>query len=279
MSSCKPVSTPLVPGEHLQPATPKELVRFEELGVNFRRAVGCINYLSTETRPNLSYAISMLSQFLEKPGILCWKSFLHVIKYLKGMQNTGLVYWRGSQEGLKEYGDADSGNCRETRRSLSGYLALINGNLVLWKTKKQLSVSISTTEAEYKAVCNLVSELLWLWQWGKECGLFTTSEPIPIHEDNQSFINSILGNSNTNNKRMKHVDIQLHFVKEAVESSSILLVYTPTQAMLANFLTKSVNQVTLRTSLSFLGVLVLDLRGDVENCNSNDDNTINNQDD
>ncbi|MBW0471949.1 hypothetical protein O181_011664 [Austropuccinia psidii MF-1] len=236
MSSCKPVSTPLVPGEHLQPATPKELVKFEELGVNFRSAVGCINYLSTATRPDLSYAVSMLSQFLEKPEILRWKSFLHVIKYLKGTQNTGLVCWRGSQEGLKAYSDADWGNFRETRRSVSGYLALLNGNLVLWKTKKQPLVSISTAKAEYKAVCDLVSELLWLRQWGKECGLFTTLEPIPIHEDNQSCINSILWNSNTNNKRMKHVDIQLNFVKEAVESSSIWLVYTPTQAMLADFL-------------------------------------------
>ncbi|MBW0538010.1 hypothetical protein O181_077725 [Austropuccinia psidii MF-1] len=162
MSDCKPVSTPLVPGEHLHPATPEELEKFKELG---------------------------------------------------GTQNTGLVYRRGNQEGLKAYSDADWGNCKETRRSISGYLTLLNGNLILWKTKKQPSVLISTGEAEYKAVCDLVSELLWLRQWGQECGLFTTLKPIPIHEDNQSCINSILGNSNLNNRRMKHVDIQLHFVK------------------------------------------------------------------
>ncbi|MBW0536448.1 hypothetical protein O181_076163 [Austropuccinia psidii MF-1] len=225
------------------------------------------------------YGMSNCKSFLEKPGILHWRSFLHVIKYLKGTQNTGLVYWRGRQNGLKAYSDADWGNCKETCRSISGYLALFNGNLVLWKTRKPPSVSISTAEAEYKAVCDLVSELLWLRQWGRECGLLTTSEPVPIHEDNQSCINSILGNSNLNNKRMKHVDIQLHFVKEAVESSSIWLVYTPTQAMLADFLTKSVNGVTLKASLNSLGVLVLDVRGDVENCNSNDDDIVNNQED
>ncbi|MBW0491333.1 hypothetical protein O181_031048 [Austropuccinia psidii MF-1] len=76
---------------------------------------------------------------------------------------------------------------------------------------------------------------------------------------------------------MKHVNIQLHFVKEAIESSSIRLVCTPTQAMLANFLTKSVNCVTLRASLSSLGVLVLDMKEDVENCNPNDDDIINDQ--
>ncbi|MBW0491334.1 hypothetical protein O181_031049 [Austropuccinia psidii MF-1] len=69
MSDCKPISTPLVPGEHLQPATPKELEKFKELGVSFQSAMGCINYLSTATRPDLSFAVSTLSQFLEKPGI------------------------------------------------------------------------------------------------------------------------------------------------------------------------------------------------------------------
>ncbi|MBW0466712.1 hypothetical protein O181_006427 [Austropuccinia psidii MF-1] len=165
MSNCNPVSTPLIPGKRLQPAIPEKLVKFKELGVNFRSAIGFINYLRTATRPDLSYAVSTLSQFLERPGMSHWKSFLHIIKYLRGTQNTGLVYWHGNQEGLKAYSDANWGNCNETHSSISGYLTLLNGNLVLWKTKKKPLVSISTAEAEYKAVYNLVSELLWLCQW------------------------------------------------------------------------------------------------------------------
>ncbi|MBW0541002.1 hypothetical protein O181_080717 [Austropuccinia psidii MF-1] len=105
-------------------------------------------------RPNLSHAVSLLSQFLENPGIT--------------------------------HCNADWGNCHVSRQSVSGYLATLNGCLVLWMTWKQPSVSLSTAEAEYKALCDLTSELLWLRHWVEECCLFSTIAPIVVHEDNQS---------------------------------------------------------------------------------------------
>ncbi|MBW0487020.1 hypothetical protein O181_026735 [Austropuccinia psidii MF-1] len=92
-------------------------------------------------------------------------------------------------------------------------------------------------EAEYKSLCDLTSELLWLSQWCQEAGLASFDLPIPIHKDNQACINMANGNSNVNAKRMKHVDIQLHFVKECIKLDKICLVYTPTVDMLADFLT------------------------------------------
>ncbi|MBW0535337.1 hypothetical protein O181_075052, partial [Austropuccinia psidii MF-1] len=193
MGSCKPVATPLLPNTHLVPATKQEIEKFDMLGVNYRSAIGSINYLSTGTRPDLSYAVSSLSQFLEKPGFLHWQAFLHVLRYLKGTPDVGLVYSGGCLVGVEAYSDADWGNCPETRRSITGWLATFGKNLVLWKTRKQPSVSISTTEAEYKALCDLVSELLWLKQWCHECNLLDSSFTIPIHEDNQGCINTING--------------------------------------------------------------------------------------
>ncbi|MBW0529258.1 hypothetical protein O181_068973 [Austropuccinia psidii MF-1] len=228
MQDCKPVSTPLLPGEHLSPATKEEAMAFKRLSVNYRSAIGSINYLSTATRPDLSHAVSSLSQFLENPAIRNWQSFLHVLRYLRGLPDLGLV-------------------C-----------------IVLWKTRKQPTVSLSTAEAEYKALCDLTSEILWLRQWAQECAIFHSVTPIPIYEDNQSCIKVANGDCNINNKRMKHVDIQLHFIKEAIRSSVIQLNYTPTSSMLANFLTKSVLCPALSRALSALGVLRLGVRGDVE---------------
>ncbi|MBW0535981.1 hypothetical protein O181_075696 [Austropuccinia psidii MF-1] len=265
MSECRPVATPLIPNEHLSPATDDEVSAFNSLGVSYRSAIGSINYLSTATRPDLSFAVSSLSQFLERPGLRHWRAFLHVLRYLRGTPNVGLVYSRHGAGGLIAYSDADWGNCQTTRRSTTGYLVIFNGCVTTWKTRKQPSVSLSTAEAEYKSLCDLASELLWLRQWCTECHILDTTPPIPVHEDNQSCINAANGNVNLNNKRMKHVNIQLHFIKEAVQSSQIRLVYTPTTDMLADFLTKSVCRPTLSRSLSLLGILRLEVRGDEEN--------------
>ncbi|MBW0499533.1 hypothetical protein O181_039248 [Austropuccinia psidii MF-1] len=264
MTSGKPVLTPLPPNEHLQSPTPKEIAEFKSLHINYRSAIGSINYLSTATRPDLAFAVSSLSQFLKQPGIKHWKAFLHVLRYLQGTQDLGLVYHKGGGVQIAEYCDADWGNCKDTRRSISGFLATFNGCLVLWKTRKQPSVSLSLAEAEYKSLCDLTSELLWRRQWCVECSISKVGYPIPIHEDNQGCISTACGDSSINNKRMKHVDIQLHFVKEAVSNSKICLRYTPTSLILADFLTKSVSGTILSRALSSLRVQRLEVRGDVE---------------
>ncbi|MBW0480158.1 hypothetical protein O181_019873 [Austropuccinia psidii MF-1] len=265
MSECKEATTPLVPNEHLGPATDEEIASFKIMGISFRSAIGSLNYLSTATRPDLAHAVSSLSQYLESPGIRHWKGFLHVLRYLKGSQEVGLHYHRNGKQGIVAYSDADWGNCRVTRRSISGYLASFEGCLVLWKTRKQQAVSTSTAEAEYKALCDLTSEMLWLRQWTIEIGIVEKNCQVLIWNDNQSCISTANGDSNFNNKRMKHVDIQLHFVREVVQSKDFRLQYIRSEGMLADFLTKSVNKTVLERALGALGVSRLKVRGDVGN--------------
>ncbi|MBW0488360.1 hypothetical protein O181_028075 [Austropuccinia psidii MF-1] len=265
MGDCPPVSNLLIPNQHLSSASEEELSSFNTLGVSYQSAIGSINYLSTATRPDLSYAVSSLSQFLERTGINHWKAFLHVLRYLRGTQDLALTYYKGNSSRIVAYSDADWGNCPDTWRSITGLLATFSGCLVIWKTRKQPTVSLSTSEAEYKSLCDLTSELLWMRQWCKEASLCGEDTAIPIHEDNQGCIDAASGNSGINGKRMKHVDIQLHFVKEAIGSSKTRLVYTPTGEMLADFLTKSVSRVTLGKALSSLKFLRLIARGDVRN--------------
>ncbi|MBW0499247.1 hypothetical protein O181_038962 [Austropuccinia psidii MF-1] len=245
MAYCRPSPTPLVTNEHLIPATSEEILKLKELKINFRSAIGSINYLSSATRPDLSFAVSTLSQFLECPGIRHWHAFLHVLRYLKGTQDLGLSYSGNLPKGIVAWSDADWGNCRATRQSVTGFLATFHGCLILWKTQKQPSVSTSTAEAEYRALCDLTSELLWLKQWCQEANLFVSAKPITVWDDNQSCINTANGDCNFNNKRMKHVDIQLHFIKEVVKSATIVLKYTPSSEMLADYLTKSVRNLLI----------------------------------
>ncbi|MBW0494470.1 hypothetical protein O181_034185 [Austropuccinia psidii MF-1] len=264
MEGCKAMVTPLTPNEHLTQVTEEEVVAFKNLKENYRSAIGSINYLSTATRPDLSFAVSALSQYLERPGIKHWQAFMHVLRYLRGSSDRGLHYSAEKNNGITAYSDADWGNCSMTQCSTTGYLACFHKCLLLWKTRKQPMVSISTAEAEYKAVCDLTSELLWFKQWCEEAKLFTFTKPILIFEDNQSCIKTANGDCNINNKQMKHIDIQLHFIKEDIQENCIQLQYVPSTQMLADFLTKSVNKFTLENSLSGLSLLQLGVRGDEE---------------
>ncbi|MBW0482461.1 hypothetical protein O181_022176 [Austropuccinia psidii MF-1] len=162
MSNCKPASAPLLPNEHFSIATDEEVSSFNALGISYCSAIGSINYLSTAAWPDLSFAVSSLLQFLERPGLLHWKAFLHVLQYLWGTPGLGLVYSRGNDSGVSAYSSADWGNCRSTHSSTTGYLVLLNNFITTWKARKKPSVSLSTAKAEYKSLCDLASELVWL---------------------------------------------------------------------------------------------------------------------
>ncbi|MBW0553834.1 hypothetical protein O181_093549 [Austropuccinia psidii MF-1] len=261
MRECKGATTPLVPNEHLGPETNKEITIFKNMGISFRRTIQSLNYLSTATRPDLAHAVSALSQYLENLGIWKWKGFLHVLQYLKQSQEVRLHYHRNGKQGIVTCSNVYWGNCRVTRQSISGYLELFEGCLVLWKTGKQKSVFTSTAEAEDKALCDLTSEMLWLRQWMIEIGIVEPNCQILMGNDNQSCINTANGDSSFNNKRMKHVDIKLHFVREVVQSKDFQLQYIQSESMLADFLTKSVNKTVLERALCALGISRLKVRG------------------
>ncbi|MBW0467749.1 hypothetical protein O181_007464 [Austropuccinia psidii MF-1] len=106
MVDFKPATTPLVPNEHLHPATHKEQGKFKSLKIDYHSTVGSINYLNSATFPDFSFAVSTLSQYLEIPGIHHWQDFLHVLCYLMGTQDVGLRYPRGGNSGIVSWSDA-----------------------------------------------------------------------------------------------------------------------------------------------------------------------------
>ncbi|MBW0535058.1 hypothetical protein O181_074773 [Austropuccinia psidii MF-1] len=189
---------------------------------------------------------------------------MHVLRYLKGTANVGITYKKNIEEQAIAYSDAYWGNCRVTRRSVSGHLILFNKGLVIWKTKKQPTVSLLSAEAEYKALCNLASEVLWFQQFSNEIGLTSKSQPMTVYEDNQGCIDTANSDCNANSQRMKHVEIQLHFIREAIKNRKIVLYYTPTASMLADFLTKSVFKPAIHRAMSGLNLFRLEENGGVK---------------
>ena len=152
----------------------------------YRRLVGSLNYL-TITRPDISFAVQQVSQFMQAPRHLHLAAVRRIVRYLQGTPTRGLFFPVDSPIHLVAYSDADWVGCSDTRRSITGWCMFIGNSLVSWKRKKQDRVSKSSTESEYRAMSSACSEIVWLRGLLAELG-FPQMEPTPLHADNTSAI-------------------------------------------------------------------------------------------
>jgi len=127
----------------------------------YRRFFGKLNYL-TVTRPYISFAVSVVSQFLNSPCVGHLNAVTRILKYIKGSPGKGLLYGHNDYTGVVCYTDVNWAGSPSDRRSTSGYCVSICGNLISWKCKKQHVVAISSAEAEYRAMALAACELIWL---------------------------------------------------------------------------------------------------------------------
>lgn len=129
--------------------------------MKYRRLVGKLVYL-TITRPDLVYAVHILSQFVNEPRKEHWEAALRVVRYIKRNPSKGIMFKRNSDLHIRGYCDSDYASCPLIRRSLSGYFVAIGQSPISWRTKKQMTVAKSTAEAEYRAMGAATSELIWI---------------------------------------------------------------------------------------------------------------------
>ncbi|KAA1087994.1 hypothetical protein PGTUg99_050213 [Puccinia graminis f. sp. tritici] len=249
-----PASCPLNPRIQFDKATQDDQEALKQLGFNYRSIVGSLNYLSILTRPDISYAVSALSQFLENPGLSHYRAAEQVFRYISGTREMGLLYQKQESSDLKAYVDADWGNCLITRRSVTGYVTMAGHHLLSWKSSKQDTVSLSSAEAEYKSLSDLSREMVWITSLVNETQVQKTPSNIQVFVDNKAAID--LANSETaqNGFRTKHMNIRLHFVREHIQSHLLRLIYIKSNENPADFLTKAVGRCTIRRSLKALGI-------------------------
>jgi hypothetical protein len=140
----------------------------------YRSIVGSLQYLSL-TRPDVSFAVNKACQFLQRPTINHWTAVKRILRYLKHTLFYGLFIRRQSSPQLHAYSDADWAGCPDDRRSTGGYCIYLGSNLISWSSRKQATVSRSSTEAEYRSLANATAELQWLQSLLKELGIFFIS--------------------------------------------------------------------------------------------------------
>ncbi|CAL9016998.1 unnamed protein product [Prunus brigantina] len=246
MLDCKPIDTPSEQNHKLglypdQVPTDKE---------RYQRLVGKLIYLS-HTRPDIAYAVSVVSQFMHFPSEDHMGAVMRILRYLKVTPGKGLMFCNYGHTDVEGYTDADWAGSVTDRRSTSGYFTFVGGNLVTWRSKKQKVVSRSSAEAEYRGMAQGVCELLWLRRLLRDLG-FGPQKPMDLYCDNKAAI--AIAHNLVQHDRTKHVEVDRHFVKEKLDAEIISFPFISSEYQLADVLTKAVSTTVFLNSLDKLGM-------------------------
>jgi hypothetical protein len=229
LDTSRPVNTPLEPKPDVAICDQPSIVTTRP----YRSAIGSLMYACMSTRHDFCAAVNLYSQFQSYATEKHWTGIKRILRYIQGTVSWGLWYKGNSNVPLALYVDADFAN-EPGRKSISGFLIEMFGDLVVWGTRKQSTVALSSTEAEFVALATAVSELLWIRQLLNELGVSVDS-PIPVFEDNQSCIHAL---KNWDVKRLKHVDVKYNFAKDLCHNKIISVSYLPSNEQKADIMTK-----------------------------------------
>ncbi len=219
----------------------------------YREAIGCLMYLMVCTRPDISFAVGKLCQYVEQPRVEHWTYVKRVFRYLSGTRNMLLSY-KGATEKLDVHGycDSDWGSCLQSRKSTSGFVFLFGGGAVSWECKKQTVVATSSSEAEYIAAFNGAREAIWISAVISHLMGIPEPTPVVLNIDNQGAIK--MAEKSSMSKRNKHIDIRYHYVQSVVENKKISLQYIPTRLQLADSFTKPLPRVLFQEHRESIGI-------------------------
>lgn len=235
MKECKISNIPIQPRLNLKI---NDVSNLQNSNLPYRELIGFLMYLMLGTRPDLSYSIYFFSRFQNCYTQEHYTYLKNVLRYLKSTEDFGIKFEKSvTQEShniISAFADADYANDQNDRKSISGFGIKIYNNFVFWKSKKQATVSLSSSEAEYISLSDCTTECLFVGQLLSEI-LDQNVFPVSIYEDNQSCIKM----SNTlETKRSKHIDVKHHFVRQCVNDNKIKLFYVPTSDQIADIFTK-----------------------------------------
>ncbi|RVW54499.1 Retrovirus-related Pol polyprotein from transposon RE1 [Vitis vinifera] len=247
MSGCQLVNTPIEEGLKLcvepnQVSTDKG---------RYQRLVGRLMYLA-HTRPDLAYALSVVSQYMHNPGEEHMNAVIRILRYLKNAPGKGILFAKNvKHQSIEVYTDADWVGTVDDRRSTSGYFTFVGGNLVTWKSKKQNVVARSSAEAEFRGMALGLCEALWLRLLLQDLG-YLSRQPIRLFCDNK--VACDIAHNPVQHDRTKHVEVDRFFIKEKLDDKIVELPKIRSEDQLVDILTKAVSSQVFSKFLDKLGM-------------------------
>jgi len=245
MINYRPIDSPMNPNQKL---TTEEGKLFSNLE-RYKRLVGKLIYL-TITRLGLSFAVGVVSQFMQTPCLGHWNAIIRILRYLKKAPGQGLLYEDKGNVQIFGYCDADWAGSPIDRRSIRGYCVFLGGNFIYWKSKKQNVVAQSTTEVEYQAMASLMCELIWVKQFLQQLN-FCEIQTMKMYCDNQTALH--IASNLVFHERTKHIKIDCHFVQEKLMTKEICTKFVRSNDQLAYLLIKSLRGPQIEFICSKLG--------------------------
>ena len=247
--NCKQASTPVDTNTKLKA---KQSDKDDPINkTSFQRLVGRLLYLN-HTRPNISFAVNSLSQYMSDPRQLHQIVADRIMTYLRGTIENGLLFPRGGEPIITIYIDSKFASSVDDNRSTSGYCSFLGNSLVTWRSKKQSEVSLSSAEAELRALKKGVCEEMWLKDILTYLRL-CSSRPMIVYSDSQSAI--AMAKNPIHHDRNKHAKIDRHYIKEKINTGAISPEYIPSLKQTADILTKGLHGPQFQALTSKLGMI------------------------
>jgi histone deacetylase 1/2 len=241
MGECKGVTTPLSTSEKLSLNEGEPLA--VEDATRYRSIVGALQYV-TLTRPDISFSVNKVCQFLHAPTTLHWTAVKRILRYLKHTKALGLKLVQSDSTLVSAFSDADWAGCPDDRRSTGGFAVFLGCNLISWSARKQATVSRSSTEAEYKSLANATAEVIWVQTLLSELGI-DHPKAASLWCDNLGA--TYLSANPVFHARTKHIEVDYHFVRERVASKLLNIRFIPTGDQIADGFTKALSNRQLES--------------------------------
>ncbi|GKC55114.1 ribonuclease H-like domain-containing protein, partial [Tanacetum coccineum] len=251
IKSCKPCNTPIEVKEGMVKKGSKPVVDVPLTGItNYQKLVEKLIYL-THTRPDISYAVHVLSQYMHAPMHLHLRLAFRVLRYLKNAPSMGITFNKSAYFKLNVFVDSDYAKCKATRSSVSGYSVFLENSLPSSKSKKQSMLSKSSVEAEYKAMNTVTCEVMWIKKILTEFGI-TNSLSVNVNCENSSAIQ--IATNTMFHERTKHFEIELFFLREKVVAGIIKTMKVKLEDNIADLFTKGLSALDHEKFRRLLGL-------------------------
>ncbi|KAM0038353.1 putative RNA-directed DNA polymerase [Helianthus debilis subsp. tardiflorus] len=235
MLGCKPVTVPIEQSHVVNTLLESNTGLLDNI-TGYQQLIGKLIYLS-HTRPDISYAVHVLSQFMHSPTDGHLKLAFRLLRYLKSSPGKGLLFSNNDSFNLTVFSDSDWAKCLMSRKSVTGFCVFLGNSLISWKSKKQSTVSRSSAEAEYRAMCAATCESIWLKNLLSELKV-VVEVPINLFCDNNAAL-SIAANP-VFHDRTTHFELDLFFLRDLIAKGVIKCVGINSDKQIADIFTKGV---------------------------------------